>query len=771
MNKTIKILFNGHDFKFLGPVFAHYENDPRYEVLFDRHPGHVITDTKKSAELLEQADVIFCEWALGNIEWYSHHKKSNQVLLVRLQHQELTLPYLERTDWDNVDSIIFMSHHNRDHFLERYPYMVDKSPLIYIPIDCDSFDKPKLDGAQFNLGFIGMSPKRKTPHIAFEIFERLKKMDRRYTLCFKGKKPWEYGWLWDRPGEQRYYEQFFTYMRQSEYGNTVVFDPHGPDVQEWFSKIGFLLSTSDHEGSHQSVAESMASGAIPVIRNWVGADLIYPPKYVFSTVDEAVGLITKWNSGDNYRVESEAAKATARERFDQSVIIPKMVQLIEDLLQSKTKSGAPVTVTEGSRSPGTNTGRRLTAMHVCYINPGTQGGYATRVIEETSVLVKAGIHTVIACFVHKSFFTSKDKLSEHVAFLRSHTGADVHLVAVDDFFDLSALSNGNEDIVSAIVDIGKHYNVDIIHCQALASAQHVMHANRQLKAKVIFDVHGISPEEAEMQGAHPARVNALVEWEKELLDAVDLNVFVSNHMKTHFEGRYQVVDPSHVVVPCCVHSEKFQMPEEDRLRKRLELGVNEKFVVSYLGTLSVWQWPEAMFSLFAQIYQKKRDSLFYLLLPEADHAKALQFIEKHNLPEESYILTEVPHEKVGSVLGIADVGVLLREPHPVNKVSSPTKFGEYMAAGVPVIATEDIGDTSDFVKLENLGLILSPSGDGVTSDDLVRMIEFIENVQKNRGLWSRRCSNFAGTKLDWAFYGTVLQESYDKLIADKRESY
>jgi hypothetical protein len=151
-------------------------------------------------------------------------------------------------------------------------------------------------------------------------------------LFVKGKHAWEYDWLWRQPEEQCYYKELYLRRDHSAFANSVTFDPFGDDVAIWLSKIGFVLSTSDHEGSHQAVAEGMASGAIPIIRNWKGADAIYPPKYVFRTADEAVELILKWNTTGNYLQEYTECKNLARQKFDQALIIQQVRKLFAQLL-------------------------------------------------------------------------------------------------------------------------------------------------------------------------------------------------------------------------------------------------------------------------------------------------------------------------------------------------------------------------------------------------------------------------------------------------------
>lgn len=333
--KKKTILFVGHDLKFLTPVIDYYKSSNTYNVLVDTYQGHFIKDTSVSKKLLERADIIFCEWCLGNTEWYSHNKRKNQILITRLHRQEINLDYLNKIAWNNVNKIIFICQNNMQLFLKKFPKLADKSVLIYNLIDCFELDKPKLPGAEFNLGFIGMSPKLKAPDRAIEILSQLRKIDKRYTLFIKGKMPQEYSWLWNRTEEKEYYLKIFSKIEMSDFKNSVVFDPYGNDIPNWFTKIGFLLSTSDHEGSHQAVAEAMAAGTIPVIRNWDGADQIYPSKYVFDKIEMAVSLIQNLKTNELYHSTVDSVKEYACENFDKALILPKYHELICELLNQK----------------------------------------------------------------------------------------------------------------------------------------------------------------------------------------------------------------------------------------------------------------------------------------------------------------------------------------------------------------------------------------------------------------------------------------------------
>ena len=328
VTRPVRLLFNGHDFKFARRFIEHFSRDPRYEVRLDEWPGHDARIPGQSEAMLDWADVIFCEWCLGNARWYSHHKRPGQKLFVRLHSQEMNLPYRFELAWENVDAIVFISFQHHERFCREQPDQAAKSTVIFNYTDCDALAEPKLPGACFNLGMVGINPQLKRPDLALDILAGLRRIDSRYTLSIKSRMPWEYTWLWNRPQEREYYLQFFERISAGPLCNAVVFDPFGDDMPEWYSKIGFILSTSDREGSHQAVAEGMAAGCVPIIRNWEGATPLYPAQFVFENVNQAVELILRCGQPDLYdRIRSEV-KAYTRAHFDTGAILQQLEALL-----------------------------------------------------------------------------------------------------------------------------------------------------------------------------------------------------------------------------------------------------------------------------------------------------------------------------------------------------------------------------------------------------------------------------------------------------------
>ena len=125
--RPIRFLLAGHDLKFTAPLEAWFANDPRYEFRIDEHLGHEIASEKQSRDCLDWADIIFCEWALGNLVWYSKHKKPGQLLFARLHSQEWNyrqrLDYIYKTNWENVDKLLLVTPVIYDHMIREFPVL------------------------------------------------------------------------------------------------------------------------------------------------------------------------------------------------------------------------------------------------------------------------------------------------------------------------------------------------------------------------------------------------------------------------------------------------------------------------------------------------------------------------------------------------------------------------------------------------------------------------------------------------------------------------
>lgn len=292
--KKLKVLVAGHDLKFFGTLQQKLQESGSFEFTVDQWKGHDLHDKQASLKLLKDVDIIFCEWCLGNLKWFSNNKLPHQKLVARFHAQESKLPYVAEVNWKNIDHIAFVSESIRTIGLSALKgFPIEKTSVIPNILDDSKFTAKKKTGdAAFTLGMIGVAPKSKRLDRAIDLLEVLLEQDSRYCLRIKGKHPLDYGWLLKRNEERNYYSALFQKINSNaKLRHKVIFDPPGDNVNDWLTMVGYVLSPSDAESFHMAVGEGMLSGAVPVIWNWNGASQIWPKENIINSLDDAIKLI------------------------------------------------------------------------------------------------------------------------------------------------------------------------------------------------------------------------------------------------------------------------------------------------------------------------------------------------------------------------------------------------------------------------------------------------------------------------------------------------
>ncbi|MFC1610893.1 glycosyltransferase family 4 protein [Myxococcota bacterium] len=339
-----RILVAGHDLKFFRLLREALEETELFEFREDVWSGHNSHDESRSRELLDWAEIIVAEWCLGNAVWYSRHKRKGQRLVTRFHLQERETEYPRQLNMGAIDRIAFVGPHIQHEGQSRLGIPAAKTCLIPNIVDVDGFDLPKLPGSMFNLGMIGIAPRRKRFDLALDLLEVLRRRDSRYTLHIKGAHPTDIDWLWARTSERHFYVEQLARLNQSPLRNAVVFDPPGPDVPHWLRLVGFVLSPSDFESFHMAIAEGMAAGSFPVTWSWEGASEIYGSDNLVSDVAEAAAHIESIQLEDRLEERARRGREYVRTRFGREAVRQQWL----DILLPGRKPRAP-TITRNDR--------------------------------------------------------------------------------------------------------------------------------------------------------------------------------------------------------------------------------------------------------------------------------------------------------------------------------------------------------------------------------------------------------------------------------------
>ncbi len=334
----LRVVVAGHDLKFFTPLLEYLRLRPELEVRLDQWAALGQHDPAGSRELAAWADVVVCEWCGPNAIWYSRHKRRGSRLLVRLHRFELDSPYPAQVRIGAVNQVICVSRHYTRLCLERTGWPEAKVATVPNALDIAQLDRPKLDGARFHLGMIGIVPSRKRLDLALDVLEELRREDERYLLFIKSGMPWEHWWVWQHLDQREHYTSALRRVQRSRLlRGAVVFDDAGPDVAAWLRRVGFVLSTSDDESFHVAPAEGMASRAVPVLRHWPGAETIYDRRWIHRGPAEMAAAIAALGEAADWRRAGDDAHAQAAACFD----LPRVAETWRGLLTADLDPAAP----------------------------------------------------------------------------------------------------------------------------------------------------------------------------------------------------------------------------------------------------------------------------------------------------------------------------------------------------------------------------------------------------------------------------------------------
>lgn len=321
----LRLLIAGYDLRFIVPAVPYLSDF--FDIRIDEWTGHEIHDEEKSRRLVGWADVIHCEWMLGNCVWYAKNKSSHQTLQVRIHRFETTRDYGHALKDLGVDRVITIAPGMFEEVQRVFGF--DRGILRYAPnyIETDAYRRSDNPTKVFNLCMVGSIPIRKGYRRALELLNSLRQIDTRYTLTVYGKAPHELGWVINDPIERDYFAKCDKFVRENGLENSVKF-LGWVNTKEALEDKGFVLSLSDAEGSHVAAAEGFASGNITLLRPWAGAEYMYPNEYIFAGIHEMRDYVLECRDYAEFKARAVAGEKFVRTRYDMSVFVEQFDQFL-----------------------------------------------------------------------------------------------------------------------------------------------------------------------------------------------------------------------------------------------------------------------------------------------------------------------------------------------------------------------------------------------------------------------------------------------------------
>lgn len=216
---------------------------------------------------------------------------------------------------------------------------------------------------------------------------------------------------------------------------------------------------------------------------------------------------------------------------------------------------------------------------------------------------------------------------------------------------------------------------EFVYCQTQYYTYLITHL--LASGKAVVDLHGIPPEESEMEGQlRQAEYCSL--FEREVVEKSRCLISVTEAMISHLERKYGKLKPSYIV-----------MPIMNDLEPRIEKTSSRRIRVVYAGDVAVWQKVDLMLDAIRDVANPSRYE-FIIYTRKREEMESL--CKAHGVLERVRISSYAPKD-AQKILTETDVGFVLRDESPVNRVACPTKLMEYLQFGViPIVTFASIGD-------------------------------------------------------------------------------
>ncbi len=315
------------------------------------------------------------------------------------------------------------------------------------------------------------------------------------------------------------------------------------------------------------------------------------------------------------------------------------------------------------------------------------------------------------------------QVTDVVAHLNTLGGPRVRLLALvsaRDYFGIrkNIMAHSPDAVVLPMVPRMKHWRANAgivaLACRwlrpsgimargALATWLALRARDKGLVKNVCFDARGAYAAEWEEYRIvdDDALIGQFREVEGEAVRSADVRLAVSEALVRHWQDRYGYTGKRHVVIPCTLGRahEGLGRPT-DPMREALGFAESDVVLV-YSGSVAGWQSFELLGGLLRDALGGQPKLKLLFLSPPDTGIDRLAAAFPGRVLRKFLIAEEVPR-----ALQAGDVALLVREDTLTNRVASPTKFAEYLAAGLPVLISAHIGDLSALVEAHGLGAVV-----------------------------------------------------------------
>lgn len=254
--------------------------------------------------------------------------------------------------------------------------------------------------------------------------------------------------------------------------------------------------------------------------------------------------------------------------------------------------------------------------------------------------------------------------------------------------------------------VAKH-RIQIVHARSYVPSVVALILKKIFAVKFIFDMRGFWADERVDGGLWPrdGRMYRVSKWfEKHFLLSADRVVSLTKvaveEMKTfsYLQGRL----PKFELISTCADLNLFK-PANINSEKEIK---RHSFTLGYVGSVGVWYLFDETLKCFKELLLKIPDAQFHIY-NIGGHDYIHERIAAMGIPTESIKIRSADHVGIAKAMQHIDAGIFFYKPMYSKLATAPTKLGEFLGCGVPCMGNTNVGDMTDILEAEHVGVALS----------------------------------------------------------------
>lgn len=282
------------------------------------------------------------------------------------------------------------------------------------------------------------------------------------------------------------------------------------------------------------------------------------------------------------------------------------------------------------------------------------------------------------------------------------------------------------------------HNFAIVHCRSYIPAL-VGLKLKDLGAKFIFDMRGFWADErvdGKVWSLKKPIFKLIYKYfkkkEKEFFRKADYTISLTENGKNEILSWSSTNPKIRIkIIPCCADLELFNkhrldVTKQKKLKENLKIE-HKDFILGYVGSIGTWYMLPEMLDYFKVLKSTKPNAKFLFLSGESpDKIKSLA--ASKNIDPKDIKVTSVLHDEVPEYIAIMDASIFFIRASYSKKASSPTKQGEIMAMGVPLICNANIGDTDLIVNRYKSGTVIDQFNIETYRNNIIDPMDYSSNA-------------------------------------------